>query len=491
MLERDLLNKFESVVFQRIDANGDGEISPDELSKYLESVGVKADRISALFKQLDADGNGKITPEEFQTGFEHLAKCAPARALVNSELLGPGDKFNDEDFLVVANQLKNSYEELKLLPTYQLVIGLYFVYRRHTRLGYNDDIDGSTLDKSHASVVKALLEDCRIADAVYSVSQEDVCEKTGLRPETVRIMSTESGPLKVAHFIAVQDTTESVVLALRGTDNFADVITDLCCTSIPLTSGGYAHSGMLDAARSVIEHVSEHLKQLLTAHPTYSLRIIGHSLGAGTAALTAYLLRNLPPSDPLHELLPPSKVSAVTFATPACMSSEVALSVSSYVTTVVLQDDIVPRTSLHNLEKLQIEIVQADWLEEIPEGKAKDMFVKVFRACTSQKAAEAIKKVEAATQQVASKVGINIGTFFGNGLKEPSPVLGEGTPMFAPGKLYHIRRMDDGARATLVEGTDESAFRSVVLSDTMVSDHLTGGEQAYLGCLERVLTQLL
>lgn len=490
MLERDLLNKFESGLFQRIDANGDGEISPDELSNYLGSVGVKADRISVVFKQLDADGNGKITLEEFQTGFEHLVKCAPARALVSSELLGPSDRFNEEDFLVVAKQLKTSYKGLKMLPTYQLVIGLYFIYRRHARLGYNDNIKGDALDKSRASIVKALLEDCRIADAVYSVSQEDVCEKTGLKPEDVRIMSTESGPLKVAHFIAVQDTTESVVLALRGTDNFADVLTDLCCTCAPLPSGGYAHSGMLEAARWVVEHVSEDLRQLLTAHPRYSLRIIGHSLGAGTSALTAYLLRNLPSSDPLRELLPPSKVSAVTFATPACMSPEVARSVSSFVTTVVLQDDIVPRTSTHNLEKLQKEIIQADWLEEIPQGKAKDIFVQVFHACTSQKVSEAVKKVEDVTQQVASKVGINIGTFFGNGL-EPSPVLGESTPLFAPGKLYHIRRTDDGAGATLVEGTDESAFRGIVLSDTMVSDHLTGGEQAYLGCLERALTQLL
>ena len=48
---------------------------------------------------------------------------------------------------------------------------------------------------------------------------------------------------------------------------------------------GYSHFGMLAAARWLLQQLSGTMKQALTDHPGYKLKVIGHSLGGGTAAM--------------------------------------------------------------------------------------------------------------------------------------------------------------------------------------------------------------
>lgn len=48
---------------------------------------------------------------------------------------------------------------------------------------------------------------------------------------------------------------------------------------------GYSHFGMLAAARWVLEQTQARLEGAMKEYPEYHLQIVGHSLGAGTAAL--------------------------------------------------------------------------------------------------------------------------------------------------------------------------------------------------------------
>ena len=48
---------------------------------------------------------------------------------------------------------------------------------------------------------------------------------------------------------------------------------------------GYSHFGMLAAARWLLQQLSGIMKQALNDHPGYKLKVIGHSLGGGTAAM--------------------------------------------------------------------------------------------------------------------------------------------------------------------------------------------------------------
>ena len=51
--------------------------------------------------------------------------------------------------------------------------------------------------------------------------------------------------------------------------------------------GEYCHSGMLAGATHIYEDLKRHkiLDQAMDAHPDFGLRIVGHSLGAGVAAM--------------------------------------------------------------------------------------------------------------------------------------------------------------------------------------------------------------
>lgn len=48
---------------------------------------------------------------------------------------------------------------------------------------------------------------------------------------------------------------------------------------------GYSHFGMLAAARWLLQQTAGELSQALADSPGYALRIVGHSLGGGTAAM--------------------------------------------------------------------------------------------------------------------------------------------------------------------------------------------------------------
>lgn len=66
----------------------------------------------------------------------------------------------------------------------------------------------------------------------------------------------------------------------------------------------------------------------------FRLRLVGHSLGGATASLLATMLRK----KSFRELgFSPDIITAVGYATPPCVSKELAESCSDYVTTVVMQ----------------------------------------------------------------------------------------------------------------------------------------------------------
>lgn len=48
---------------------------------------------------------------------------------------------------------------------------------------------------------------------------------------------------------------------------------------------GYAHFGMLAGARWLMQETAQPLREALADNPGYSCKIVGHSLGGGTAAM--------------------------------------------------------------------------------------------------------------------------------------------------------------------------------------------------------------
>ena len=154
-----------------------------------------------------------------------------------------------------------------------------------------------------------------------------------------------------------------VCLSIRGTATINDVITDIRQTPVPFPNmqgtsekadddwttidrgKGLALCGMASAAYNLFY---EHIDSIMNfVKQGYRVRIVGHSLGGGVATMIGVLvLRHLEQlgysnetkGTPFEKLL---KVYA--YGTPSCFDSKLAASVDSFVTTIVLHDDVFPR----------------------------------------------------------------------------------------------------------------------------------------------------
>ncbi|KAK3238411.1 hypothetical protein CYMTET_51576 [Cymbomonas tetramitiformis] len=415
---------------------------------------------------------------------------------------------DEADFQLIAEKLQQVFDSMAILSVQDLTLGLYLLAARHQRLGDNDNIDGVRVQDPN--LVKSLKQDCLYADAAYLETVEQICEKSGLTMEDVRVFHQVSKPFQPSHYLAVDSKNECVLLVVRGTFSAFDIVTDLTAVSEPFVSG-YAHSGMLQAARWLKDAVSSKLQETMKQHPGFSLKVIGHSLGAGTAALLTFLLRSSPE---FLVVVPPKKVSCVAFATPPVFSRELAEACQGFITTVVLQDDVVPRCSLANLRDLQLEALYTDIGEDLPEDhQAKTLLLSITKA--REYASATSKEFEAFQGQLDKKVeGYKPFTPIGEGLKkmylekraqsgrrkleasqQADPVVitaerlknmpEENTPLFAPGCLLQLVRSEGGT--TFIQGGRGYHFTRIILSPTMVTDHLTDN---YLGCLEDVLSKI-
>jgi sn1-specific diacylglycerol lipase len=104
-------------------------------------------------------------------------------------------------------------------------------------------------------------------------------------------------------FVAVDYAKEKIVISIRGTLSMKDVLTDLNAEGEPLPINPpredfLAHKGMVQAAVYIKNKLQEEnlIEKALNHNPAkgtqdFGLILVGHSLGAGTAAILAILLK--------------------------------------------------------------------------------------------------------------------------------------------------------------------------------------------------------
>uniref|UniRef100_A0A672PE31 Diacylglycerol lipase-alpha n=1 Tax=Sinocyclocheilus grahami TaxID=75366 RepID=A0A672PE31_SINGR len=153
-------------------------------------------------------------------------------------------------------------------------------------------------------------------------------------------------------FVAVDHAKKKVVISIRGTLSPKDALTDLTGDSerLPVEEqhGTWlGHKGMVYSAEYIKKKLEQEMilsqafgRDLGKGTMHYELVIVGHSLGAGTAAILSFLLRPQYPS--LH---------CYSYSPPGGLLSEDAMEYSKeFVTSVVLGKDLVPRIGLSQLE---------------------------------------------------------------------------------------------------------------------------------------------
>ena len=149
-------------------------------------------------------------------------------------------------------------------------------------------------------------------------------------------------------------------VAIRGTDLDkslgGDLFTDV--NALPERAVGadgavvFAHSGMLAAARLLEAELRQAVRVLVESG--LQVVIVGHSLGAGVAALLTWLFKHGADSAQLPH---GARIYGVGYATPSVLDRAAAEAMRPYFTSVVNSVDVVPRLSIAAVRHLADEIV--------------------------------------------------------------------------------------------------------------------------------------
>jgi hypothetical protein len=154
-----------------------------------------------------------------------------------------------------------------------------------------------------------------------------------------------------------------MVLSIRGSLTLEDCVVDVLLDPSPLDglgekygfagAGEYCHGGVLECTNWLYEDLMRHkiLQSLLLGenaeYPDYTLRIVGHSLGAGIGVLLGFMLRTTF-----------SNLRCLCYSPPGgFLTWELATGCSDFVTSFVLDSDIIPRLSVNNMERLRDEVL--------------------------------------------------------------------------------------------------------------------------------------
>jgi len=195
---------------------------------------------------------------------------------------------------------------------------------------------------------------------------------------------TESRPNQPSHFLAIQKNASSyddrlhVLMVVRGTKNFSDLITDAMMEASdyeyapPDCKGGdvikgKAHSGMQLSGKYLVDRHQKLLSTLLKLSKKRKLEVtlIGHSLGAGAASIAAMEWNSRQSFDE-QSGSDDVDVSAhvIGFGCPAVLSKELSVATKEYITTVVADADFIPRMSGATLVNLLLDVTSFDYQKQ-------------------------------------------------------------------------------------------------------------------------------
>ncbi|ONI15356.1 hypothetical protein PRUPE_3G038800 [Prunus persica] len=310
----------------------------------------------------DDENGGDSVPNQAPLGIErvsHRLIQAPATWL--------------ETISTLSETLRFTYSEtLGKWPIGDLAFGISFLLKRQGNLHVDGVFGGIDSQQLKGSQI--------IAELKYLLNLLTLCwhfskkpfplflEETGYSEENVLLQEPKAGILKPAFTILVDHNIKCFLLLIRGTHSIKDTLTAATGAVVPFHHSvvheggvsnlvlGYAHCGMVAAARWIAKLAKPCLLEALDQSPGYELKIVGHSLGGGTAALLTYILREQ------KEL---STTTCVTFAPAACMTWELAESGGHFITSVINGADLVPTFSAASVDDLRAEVTASAWLNDL------------------------------------------------------------------------------------------------------------------------------
>ncbi|KAI8561728.1 hypothetical protein RHMOL_Rhmol04G0363500 [Rhododendron molle] len=317
-------------------------------------------------------------------------------------------------------------------------------------------------------------------------------ESAGFSGADVLLQKPKAGLLKPAFTILCDKSSRSFLLLIRGTHSIKDTLTAATGTVVPfhhsvLHDGGisnlvlgYAHCGMVAAARWIAKLCTPCLLKALDEYPGYKVKIVGHSLGGGTAALLTYILR---------EQKEFSSSTCVSFAPAACMTWDLAESGKHFVTTIINGSDLVPTFSTSSIDDLRTEVqschqvTESSWLNDMRDQIEHTRVLNVvYRSATALGShlprvavAGALLRPVSSSTQVVMKGARNVAQAVVKTRSSLSSWSCTGARRRSVGPLSNPKEEDSPVAALIVERTSESLVTQVVTSDPTMTRAVTCG----------------
>ncbi|EPS61543.1 hypothetical protein M569_13254, partial [Genlisea aurea] len=396
-------------------------------------------------------------------------------ALPSANKLPPTDRSISEIFSSIQRS-KLGFQDWTLSD---LTIGLYLLYLRQASSSAVDHVNGEIITSE--SIVHDLIYHLELAKGSYRDNAGGLARNSMLREKDVIKFTRNSSLLRPGYYIGIDRRKKLVILCIRGTQNVYDLITDVISSGhegINFETSYSTHYGTAEAARWFLTHEMGTIRRILARHEGFRLRLVGHSLGGAIASLLAVMLRKKSP----EELgFSPDIVSAIGFATPPCVSKELAENCADSVSTVVMQDDVIPRLSPASITRLRNEIVETDWISVFTKEDWRGVIDVVANA----------RQAVASLQDVARKLA-DYAKFRGQTEERAVPSSAESEEgsggsrrkvpedLYVPGSVYYLKRNAEYVEGqqgkcveyfTLLKRRPGEHFRRIILSSNLISDH--------------------
>ncbi|NXX37840.1 DGLB lipase, partial [Tricholaema leucomelas] len=313
---------------------------------------------------------------------------------------------------------------------------------------------------------------------------------TGLQYRDFIHISFHNKIYEIPFYVALDHKKEAIVVAVRGTLSFEDILTDLSADCEDLTledvlENGFVHKGITQAANYIYRKLINDgiLNQAFTIAPEYKLVIVGHSLGGGTASILAIMLRNSFPALRCYAFSPPGGL----------LSKSLADYTKRFIVSVIVGKDLVARLSMPNMEDLKRRIVRIVANCNRPKASNHSSLLKyqiLLRGCWYEVFGGDPdnfpteldgRNQDALSQPLLAEESLMVHRSPSyNALEDGSHLNSppQYPRLYLPGKIIHIveesssRRLCSADIKYSAQWSNETAFSSILISPKMITDHM-------------------
>ncbi|XP_059752227.1 diacylglycerol lipase-beta isoform X2 [Balaenoptera ricei] len=350
----------------------------------------------------------------------------------------------------------------------------------------NRTTSGTTRSLTRWSAIPQSPPSCRSRTTDYDLVGGDqltchfgsILQTTGLQYRDFIHVSFHDKVYELPFLVALDHRKESVVVAVRGTMSLQDILTDLSAESEPLdleceVQDCWAHKGISQAARYVYRRLINDgiLSQAFSIAPEYRLVIVGHSLGAGAAALLTIMLRNPYPQVRCYAFSPPRGLLSKSL----CEYSK------TFIVSLVLGKDVIPRLSVTNLEDLKRRILRVIAHCNKPKYKIllRGCWYEVFGGHPEDLPTEL--DGGDLTQPLLGERSLLAHGSPAYSFSSDSPLESPSKypPLYPPGRIIHLEEVGTSGRFSCypaarysVKWSHESEFSKILISPKMLTDHM-------------------